>query len=168
MKHLTEIEIWTYIEDSLNTSERKLIETHLNNCPDCQKEYQLAHLTQQSLLEMSLEVPSMRFSKNIMDRLEKGFNTAPILSNKAKKRLGLMVGFLGLFILTMSYLLPSYSSQSSIYLNDLFIQTQQILLNFLPNVSIQYHLILLSLVFAFWSLFFIDKWLFRRLLKQQN
>ncbi len=68
-KHLTEKEIFLFLEDNLKKEERGKIEEHLNHCPVCQKEIKEMIEIEESLKKPILIEPPRILLNNIMENL---------------------------------------------------------------------------------------------------
>jgi hypothetical protein len=69
MKHLQNEQIWDYISENLDIDKIAEINSHLQKCADCQKEYKLLLLIHQDLYTVQQEVPSMGFSNAVINQL---------------------------------------------------------------------------------------------------
>ncbi len=85
-KHLTEEEIFLFLEDKLVKGEREKIEKHLNHCPVCQKQLKEIVEIEESLKNPILIEPPESLLNNIMESL------------MVKKKIKLEELFISLFI----------------------------------------------------------------------
>jgi len=95
--------IWEFIDGHVSSAEREKISRHLAEDLDWQIRYNELKSIHALLQQEELEMPSMRFTKNVMEKIAQ-FHVAPATKNYINKNLirGIMAFFLimigGLFI----------------------------------------------------------------------
>src|SRR6476469_8907634 len=71
-----ELQLWDYIDGNSTPEERSLVETLIRENAEWRALYQELLQTHQSLADIDLEEPSLRFSKNVMEEIAK-YHIAP-------------------------------------------------------------------------------------------
>lgn len=67
--------LWQYIDNQLDTKQSKKVQQLINQSLEWQNAHQEALQLQQELQAIELEIPSLRFSQNIMDKLPADYRT---------------------------------------------------------------------------------------------
>ena len=115
--------IWEFIDGHLSPDEREKVVRHISENPEWQIKYNELKSIHGLLQQQELEMPSMRFTKNVMEKIAQ-FQVAPATSNYINKNVirGITAFFLimigGLFVYFIAQLhwidhptgslLPSY------------------------------------------------------------
>jgi hypothetical protein len=95
--------IWEYIDGQCNATEKAIITRHLAEDPVWRSKYSELMIIHEMLQKEELEMPSLRFTKNVMEEIAH-FHVAPAAKNYINKNVirGFMAFFLimigGLFI----------------------------------------------------------------------
>src|ERR1700712_3520498 len=76
--------IWDYIDGHLNPAEREKITRHLADDPDWQIKYNELKSIHVLLQKEELEMPSLRFTKNVMEEIAQ-YHVAPATKNYINK-----------------------------------------------------------------------------------
>lgn len=76
MKCIDEQQLWEYIDGEVAKTERVVLETHIDKCPECQKELDLLTTLDSEFSNILADKPSMRFTKNVMELIEIEINPA--------------------------------------------------------------------------------------------
>jgi predicted anti-sigma-YlaC factor YlaD len=140
MKHLTKEQISDLIHESL--IEHAVLRNHLDSCESCKTKYTRSKTIHLELQKLEYQRPSMRFAKNIIERIE-----AKIKLDKSKmfwvRSLGFsLIASLSLIIVIMISLGTSEDSSSTNSLSSIY----------------SWSLILLNIAFCSWILYFLDIW----------
>ena len=158
MKHLQEEQIWALIDNTLELSEKKMLEAHLQNCVECQTYYNEIKSFDFALSQNVVEEPSLRFSKNVMDIIEEevSLKFKPLVNRMWQKifATSLGSGILAIFLL-------GTISPSSVKVLPSFLQNIPVQLNNINQLTsfIQHPIFLISTLslLAFWALYAMDK-----------
>lgn len=67
--------LWQYIDNQLDTKQSKKVQQLINQSLEWQNAHQEALQLQQELQATELDVPSLRFSQNVMDKLPADYRT---------------------------------------------------------------------------------------------
>ena len=102
MNHLIEKQLWDYIDDELNPSERERIELLLKNDPIYQETYANILKLNSLMLSTDIEEPSTGFTRNVLDKIALEPTPGSIKSIIDKRVINAIAGF---FILTILWLL---------------------------------------------------------------
>lgn len=70
IKHLSSIDISSYIDNNLNSQEKEDIEIHLKECAKCEQKAKLFGLTRNTILNLSKPVIHFNFSKKVLEKIE--------------------------------------------------------------------------------------------------
>ncbi len=70
MVHLAEEQIWSYITGEAKAEEVVHVESHIGKCKECEGLYKECLKAHQELQQLEHEVPSMRFSTNVVEALQ--------------------------------------------------------------------------------------------------
>src|SRR3954451_12826938 len=98
-----ELRLWNYIENVCDAEERKVIEGLLQNNEEWKKKYQeLQQINQLMLESIELEEPSMRFAKNVMEKIAQS-HIAPATKTYVNKKI--INGIAAFFIIVIGGLL---------------------------------------------------------------
>jgi len=71
MDHIKSDLLWSYISGELLEKDYNEVKTHLNSCSNCSKDYQIIFELHKNLGEIQHHTPSMRFSRNVTDYIQK-------------------------------------------------------------------------------------------------
>jgi hypothetical protein len=93
----TEERLWSYIDGSCDAVEKSAIEKLIDENLEWRKKYQELLLVHELISSSELEVPSMRFTKNVMEEIAK-YQVAPAAKNYIDKKI---IYGIGAFFLTM-------------------------------------------------------------------
>ena len=148
--------IWKYIDGECSEEELQLLESHWQQFPDERIVLEEAQLVDANLIEMPLEVPSMRFVKDVEERAIEA--KKPLLSRMQKV-------VIALFFITPFALF--YSAIGS--LGYSLVQSPlQDFMNKIEFVSGGSGIIIASLSFCFLLYFSMDLFLSRKTRKQAD
>ena len=89
--------LWNYIDGTCNAEEKSAIEKLIESNIEWQKKYRELLQLNELMYSSELEVPSMRFTKNVMEEIAK-YQVAPAAKNYIDKRI---IWGIGTFFLTM-------------------------------------------------------------------
>jgi hypothetical protein len=89
--------LWNYIDGTCATPERSAIEKLIDENLEWRQKYQELLLVNELINSSELEVPSMRFTKNVMEEIAK-YQVAPAAKNYIDKKI---IYGIGTFFLTM-------------------------------------------------------------------
>jgi hypothetical protein len=93
----TEERLWSYIDGTCDTPEKSAIEKLIDENLEWRQKYQELLLVHELINGSELEVPSMRFTKNVMEEIAK-YQVAPAAKNYIDKKI---IYGIGTFFLTM-------------------------------------------------------------------
>ena len=151
MTCLDEEKLWEYLDGEITSSQKVLMDNHLEKCPDCKD--QLAELTlfNTEISNAVLAQPSLRFTKNVMELIEVELN--PMIYKPLLRRIWKRFAIFGFatMIVTLVFvalLFPNGQVPFEGTINTLFVYTQNPLI--LNSI-----LIILSL----WVLYLVDRFL---------
>ena len=82
--------IWAYLDGTCSAEERRQVQELLASDQDFREAFKKSELLHQQLLEVEVEMPSMRFTQNVMDKLPAvtDLATAPLVSKKWMQSFG--------------------------------------------------------------------------------
>jgi hypothetical protein len=143
MEHLTGNQINQLVEN-----EQVDLMAHLDSCESCMVKYQTALEIHQGLKQMDYHSPSMRFAKNIIELISR----KEALDKSNRFWVGVVLGCLLLSILIV-FVFSSYW----IFINALGQGVTSMLL--------QWHVIVILTIIGAWVLYFLDKWMGKRMMK---
>lgn len=110
MNHLTELQIWSYLELDLTDAELEWIEQHLEHCDLCAERLAvMASLSEQVPNLLPLEAPSAGFADRVMETIatEAVSNVIPLKPHKKSSRLEFFTRFATAAVVTGFMLLGS-------------------------------------------------------------
>ena len=109
--------IWNYLDNTCTTGERQQVELMLNENEEFKAKFYEIKALHQALFEADLDEPSMRFSMNVMDKINATVPVKP-LSTIVDKRIINGIGFflVGTILLLLAYLIANttFSSNNSV------------------------------------------------------
>lgn len=151
-------EIWAFIDKDMDPKEQAQFQQRLGKDKSLNQEWLERKKLNRSLQEMEVEVPSMRFTQNLMDRIgslipNKVFK--PLISKfwvKVFQLLGISFILALLVYLILSIWGIFQSEEPLIYPGS------ELVNSFINNSSYQFFLILGGLSFAYILLSFLDKY----------
>jgi hypothetical protein len=91
--------LWNYIDGTCNAEEKSAIEKLIESNIEWQKKYRELLQLNELIYSSELEVPSMRFTKNVMEDIAK-YQVAPAAKNYIDKKI---IWGIGTFFLTMIF-----------------------------------------------------------------
>lgn len=92
IQHNIEERLWNFIDGTISTDEKTVIEKLLQNDAEWKTKYSELLYVNDLLRSSQLETPSMRFSKNIMEEITK-LHIAPAAKNYINKKIIWGIGF---------------------------------------------------------------------------
>lgn len=150
--------IWDYLDGKASPEERNWVETQIETDDAFREQFQRCQVLQQNLQLLEPEVPSMRFSQNIMDKLPavSSLATGPLVSTRWMRLF--FGGALGIIVLITGgggfLFSPQFSSWDAQI--DRVIDRSTAIFNYIPeNMVILGGIIVTSL----FLLIFLDRWL---------
>ncbi len=159
MRHLTEEQLWAYLDEVLSPGEIQEVKNHLDNCGDCRLQLDGLRQIDAEMPEVIISEPSMRFTQNVMEAVElevKAREYPPLVGLIWQRLYGMGLAFMiigGLFFIYMNRFnltLPETAGQMSQYAAQW--TSHPLMTTFL----------IIPLVL--WALFFADRILSRRML----
>lgn len=93
-----ELQLWDYIDGNSTPEERSLVETLIRENAEWRALYQELLQTHQSLADIDLEEPSLRFSKNVMEEIAK-YHIAPATKSYINNKI--IWGIAAFFVLSI-------------------------------------------------------------------
>lgn len=153
--------IWAYMDGLLDGAEKSAVENLLRSDPAWKQCYDSLQDLDRSFRSMTLEEPSMRFSKNVMEHIA-SLHVAPATKTYVNKKIIYSIGgfFLLLITATLAYVIPQIDfSQTSPDALPVKIPEMAIDWNRYVNATTLQIFFILDAVVA---LFFLDRYLQRR------
>ena len=89
--------LWKYIEGNCDEAERQLVEKAFANDKTLKHEWHERRLLHESMKEIELEIPSMRFTQNVMDMLPQRY----AYSISKRGLINLLILVIGLGLITL-------------------------------------------------------------------
>ncbi|MCB0630509.1 MAG: hypothetical protein R2824_13015 [Saprospiraceae bacterium] len=169
MKKETENRIWAYLDGSCTAEERLQVEQLLESDPSFREEFRKSEILHRELRQMEVEIPSMRFIQNVMDKLPpvQQLATVPLVSPKWLKGFGLTFMSLILVFWGSSALMMSDNgelSQDTTEMVSLLEWMAQLTAKGISGPYLLAGIIFISII----CLFFLDKWLQARFGRLQH
>ncbi len=163
-QHYKEDKLWAYLDKDLSAEEVAQIEQHLNYCTTCLEHLNALKAFDNEVAATVVEVPSMRFSKNVMELIEEevSLTYAPIIKPFWQKLLA--TGF-GSLLLALVFLPTFVPASSSFPLVTQIEQTTQSLLATAQMLNQPAVFLVVASLLAFWLLFAADKFLLSKVWK---
>ncbi len=152
--------LWKYIEGQCSPEEQQEVERLLAEDAAFKLEWAQAHQLHHALQQQAAEQPSMRFAKNIMERLPalyRKLSIQPLLSPRAKRA---FAGLLGLFLAAYFYFAYQYLQANPGSAADSPLDK-------LADTLLSLPMTVMSLLAALSCAFLLLAWLDRRLKKRQ-
>lgn len=140
MKHIEEVEIWNYVEGKLQGADLQKVEHQIKHNSTYKEQYEMITLLHDALVDETHELPSFRFSQNVIEKVETNLKADQQTQFWLKLTKRIITGAIIITILTVLAVLYRTEEFANVDLNTL--------------TTILFYS--MSILGGFWTMYIID------------